>query len=606
MAAKLRVLGGNAPGLEPGSLWPRRSSRIGAAGGGPRALLMLAAATLLLASLLRGADVAKEPATPVFVDVTEDAGVRWGIRQIARGGWNVVETMGGGGGFVDYDGDGWLDLYFVSYSLTPQPGTGRPVGDALFRNNGNGTFTDVTAQAGIGGFRRGQGLAVGDYDNDGFSDLFISAYGSSVLYHNEGDGTFREVTRQAGVESRLWGSSTTFLDYDRDGWLDIFLTNYLEFKPASDGSCTCRMYGDYPLCPIADYEGEASVLYHNNGDGTFTDVSAEVGIANLKAKGMGVVAADLDGDGWTDLFQVNDTSPNMLLKNQGGRRLSDVAFEAGVAFGPDGETVGAMSTDAEDVDGDGRLDLLVTSFNHQPTLLGLNRSERGFVNVAGILGLDSPTYPVSNYGARFLDHDNDGHMDIFIASGHPFVPVSEVWPTVRFAERPFLFACNGRRYTSVAAERGEALQRPYAGRGVATGDYDNDGDPDILLLCAGEPPRLLRNDGGNARHWIGVKLVGSRSSQDPIGARVTMVAGGKRHTRTLAGGASYLSASDMRLLFGLDSTDSVETLQIEWPSGQVDTLSGLRADQYVTVNEGSFPDLARGRPAYGRPEEAYP
>ncbi len=328
----------------------------------------------------------------------------------------------------------------------PQEGRGGPVGDALYRNNGDGTFTDVTKEAGIRGVRRGQGLAVGDYDNDGHSDLYVTAYGTSVLYHNEGNGTFRDVTSVAGVVNRRWGCSTTFLDYDRDGWLDLFVSNYLELDPDDLKSLPCYLVDEYPFCQIAQFRGQASVLYRNNRDGTFTDVSLASGVAEAKGKGMGVVAADLDDDGWIDIFQTNDSTPNFLFKNLGDGRFRDVALEADVGLGPSGNATGAMSADAEDVDGDGRLDLLVTNFNHQGTFLHSNAGDMTFNERGTRLGLTQPTFVTSTFGARFLDHDNDGLIDLFVAVGHPFAPVSKVWPDVRFDGPPFLFENDGRGF----------------------------------------------------------------------------------------------------------------------------------------------------------------
>ena len=557
----------------------------------PLALSALALSCLVAASSasLDSSPGAAPVGSPVFSDVTDAAGLHWGIRRVALRGWNIVETMGGGGGFVDYDGDGRLDIYLVSYSTLPQEGRGGPVGDALYRNNGDGTFADVTGQARIRGNRRGMGLAVGDYDNDGRSDLYVTAYGSSVLYHNEGDGTFRDVTAEAGVDNRKWGCSTTFLDYDRDGRLDIFVSNYLKLEPEDEARLPCVMVDEFPFCVIGQIEGVPSVLYRNKGDGTFEDVSVAAGIAALEGRGMGVVAADLDDDGWIDVFQTNDAAPNFLFRNLGNRRFEDVALLAGVAFASHGGTMGAMGTDVEDVDGDGRLDLLVTNFNEFGTYLFGNGGGMLFENLAVVLGLAQPTLKTSTYGARFLDHDNDGLIDLFVAAGHPFFPVSSKWPEVHYADPPFLFVNEGRRFSNVAADRGEALRRSYSGRGVAVADYDNDGDPDVLLLCMTGPPRLLRNDGGNRRHWLGVGLVGTRSGRDAIGAKVTVTAGGRARTRTIAGGGSYLAASDRRLLFGLDGTGSADAIEVRWPSGHVDHVTGVRADQYVTVTEGQVP-----------------
>jgi hypothetical protein len=529
---------------------------------------------------------ASDEAHPIYVDVTDAAGLDWGIRKLALRGWNLVETMGGGGGFVDYDRDGLLDIYLVSYSTEPQEATGTPVGDALYRNNGDGTFTDVTEKAGIRGFRRGQGLAVGDYDNDGWPDLYVTAYNSSVLYHNQGDGTFEDVTGPAGANNEMWGCSTTFLDYDRDGWLDLFVSNYLEFDPDAEGTYPCQMLDEHPFCTILKFQGQPSVLYRNDGDGTFTDTSGPAGIATLVGKGMGVVAADLDDDGWIDVFQTNDSFPNFLFRNLGDGRLKDVALEAEVGYSPSGQVTGAMATDAEDVDGDGRLDLIVTNFNNQGTFLQLNQGGMRFRDRGHRLGLSMPTFTVSSFGARFLDYDNDGLVDLFVAAGHPFAPVSKVWPQIRYAEPPFLFENNGEGFTNVAPERGEALGRPHVGRGVATGDYDNDGDPDVLLLTVSEPPRLLRNDGGNRRHWLGLELVGTKSIRDAIGAKVTVTAGGRERVRARVGGASYLSASDPRVLFGLGDVDRVDVVEVRWPSGHVDRVPDVPVDRYVTLTEG--------------------
>jgi hypothetical protein len=522
---------------------------------------------------------------PVFVDATADAGIRWGIRELARGGVNLVETMGGGGGFLDYDGDGWLDLYFVSHSTRPQAG-GSPLGDALYRNNRDGTFSDVTAKAGIGGVRHGMGLAVADYDGDGRSDVFVSGFGANVLYRNRDGKSFEDVTARAGVASRLWGCSATFLDYDRDGRADLFVSSYLEYDPEKPERYACQIIDGHPFCTIAKFRGQPSQLYRNLGDGRFEDHSAAAGVAAVPGKGMGVVAADLDDDGLVDLFQTNDSAPNFLFRNLGDGRFREMALEAGVAVDAAGRTTGAMATDAEDVDGDGRLDLLVTNFNHQGALLFTNGGSSSFTERAAAAGLHTPTYKLSSFGARFLDYDNDGDSDLFVAAGHPFAPVSKIWPEVRWADPPFLFENEAGRFKDVAAERGEPLRRARSGRGVAVADYDNDGDPDVLLLSASEPPALLRNDGGNRRRWLGVRLVGTRSGPDAIGARVSVTSGGRTIVRARVGGASYLTASDPRLLFGLGSTERADIVEVRWPSGHVDRLKDVAAGRYITITEG--------------------
>ena len=419
--------------------------------------------------------------------------------------------MGGGGGFVDFDGDGWLDVYLVVLLDRARARRASRSGDALYRNNGDGTFSDVTERAGIRGRRRGMGLAVADYDGDGRPrPVRLRLRRERPLPQRGRRPVPRGDARGPASSNRLWGCSATFLDYDRDGRPDLFVSNYLEFDPSKPGSSRypCELIDDYPFCTIARFEGQPSTLYRNRGDGTFEDASAKAGIAALVGKGMGVVAADLDDDGWVDLFQTNDSAPNFLLRNLGDGRFKDVALEAEVAFDPSGRTTGAMATDAEDVDEDGRLDLVVTNFNNQGTFLQRNNGGMRFSDRGNALGLGMSTFRQSSFGARFLDYDDDGDPDLFIAAGHPFAPVAKVWPEVRYADPPFLFENEDGRFTNVAPERGEALRAAHVGRGVAVGDFDNDGDPDVLLLCVGEPPRLLRNDGGNRNHWLGVRLVG--------------------------------------------------------------------------------------------------
>jgi hypothetical protein len=419
-----------------------------------------------MASGWMGPSARSDGRKPTFSDVTEAAGIRWGITRTALGGWNLVETMGGGGGFLDYDGDGRLDIYLVSYSREPQPST---PGDALFRNNGDGTFTDVTAKAGIRGTMRGMGLAVGDYDNDGRPDLYVSGYGAHQLRHNQGDGTFLDVTARAGLDpAPRWGTSAAFFDYDGDGRLDLYVASYLDFDP--DGKLPCDLIDERPFCSIDRFRGSSGVLYHNEGRGTFRDVTAPAGVSRPGAKGMGVAAADFDGDGRIDLFQANDTAPNDLFKNRGDGTFVDVALEAEVAFDPGGRALGAMGVDVDDQDGDGLLDIFVANFTNQANQLFANDGAGAFRDVARDRGLATASLPMSGFGARFLDYDNDGQVDLLVANGHPFAPVAKVWPGITYAERPQLFENAGGRFLEVGAERGSALARAYVGRGLATGD----------------------------------------------------------------------------------------------------------------------------------------
>jgi len=531
-----------------------------------------------------GARAAPEarPAKPVFVDVTASAGLHGGISKVASRDWNLVETMGGGGGFVDYDQDGRLDIYLVSYSLEPQA-DGRVPRDALYRNNGDGTFTDVTARAGLGGPMRGMGLAVGDYDNDGWPDLYVSGFRTQRLYHNNRDGTFTDVTASAGLSAPGWGTSAAFFDYDNDGDLDLFVCHYLDIDP--DTPLPCQMIGDRPFCSIDKLRGAKSALYRNDG-GRFTEVGAAAGIAIDGGKGLGVVAADLDADGRIDLFQANDTAPNFLFKNRGDGTFAETGLTADVAFDAAGRARGAMGVDVDDYDQDGRLDLVVTNFTHQGYSLFRNLGGGAFRDMARETGLVEPSLPLSGFGVRFLDEDDDGWPDLVVANGHPFEPVATVWPGIKYAEPALLFENTGQAFRLAAADRAPALARPMAGRGLAVGDIDNDGDLDVLLFGVGEPPRLLRNDGGNRNHWLGVHLEGTRSNRDGVGAVVRVTAGGRERVRVRAGGTSYASASDPRLLFGLGATPEVDRIEVRWPSGLVSVMAGVSADRYLTIREG--------------------
>jgi hypothetical protein len=533
--------------------------------------------TAPLAGVLGGA-----PPTVEFTDVTDKAGLRWSIDRLAPRGFNLVETMGGGGGLVDVDNDGFLDVYLVSYSLETQA-SGVPPHDALFHNNGDGTFTDVTARAGLKGGMRGMGLAAADYDGDGWTDLYVSGYRSARLYHNNGNGTFTDVTAAAGLASGRWGTSAAFFDYDGDGDLDLFVCNYLDFDP--DAPLPCQMIDDRPFCSIERFRGSPSALYRNNGDGTFTDVSVAAGVANPAGKGLGVLAADFDGDGRIDIFQANDTAPNFLYRNRGDGTFEEVGLRAEVAYDPAGRARGAMGVDAADVDGDGRLDLFVANFTNQGNSLFRNNGNGTFTDSAPSLGLAAPSVRLSGFGARFLDYDDDGRVDLMVASGHPFEPVARVWPGITYEEPLQLFEGNGHAFREVAAEHGAALGRRYPGRGLATGDIDNDGDTDVLVLCVGRGPVLLRNDGGNRNHWLGVRLVGAGRNRDAIGARVVVAAGGRRREKVVVGGGSYCSVSDPRLLFGLGALSRIEGLEVRWPDGRGQALGPVTADQYLTVRE---------------------
>lgn len=524
------------------------------------------------------------PAPIEFVDITAKAGIEWNLKSLASGPKYLIETMGGGGGFFDYNGDGLLDIYLICYSQAPQPAGAGKLHDALYRNNGDGTFTDVTDRAGIANSMQGMGMAVGDYDNDGWPDIYITGFGGSKLYRNSGKGTFTDVTTQAGVNNTLWGTSAAFFDYDNDSFLDLFVCNYLTYD---EKNLPCTFYDGKPYCSIKNFKGSASRLFHNNGNGTFTDVSEKSGIANSKGKGLGVVALDYDNDGRLDLFQANDATANFLFHNNGDGKFSEVALEAGVAFDPNGGARGGMGADAEDLDGDGFLEIFVANFSGETNALFHNDREGLFTETTNKLGLGAVSLPMSGFGSRFFDYNNDGLVDLFVHNGHPFEQINKLFPETTYREQPFLFENTGKGFRDVAAEHGTALKKFYAGRGLAVGDIDNDGDSDLLLMNVGEPPRLLRNDGGNGRHWLGISLVGSKSNRDAVGAKVTVTAGAHRRIKQRLGGTSYCSASDPRLLFGLGTITKIDEVEVRWPSGQVTTVKNIPANQYLTIKEST-------------------
>lgn len=526
-----------------------------------------------------------------FVDITNQAGIKWGIKQLAPGLKYLIETMGGGGGFLDYNNDGLLDIYLVSYSQTQPPDPKAKLRDALYRNNGDGTFTDVTESSGINNSMPGMGLASGDYNNDGFADIYVTGYGASRLYRNNRDGTFTDVTAQAGVNNKLWGASAAFFDADADGYLDIFVCNYLDFDP--NGKVPCDFFEGRPYCYISKFKGSPSVLYHNNRDGTFTDVSVKAGIADHAAKGLGVVAFDYNGDGRMDIFQANDSDPNFLFRNNGNGTFTEVALEAECALDINGAVRGGMGVDAEDLDGDGRQDIFVTNFSQQTNALWHNNGDETFTETTYEMGLGKVSLPMSGFGTRFFDYNNDGLVDLFVLNGHPFEPIQKVFPETTYAEPAFLFENTGKALREVAAEHGAALKKVYQGRGLATGDIDNDGDSDLLLMNAGEPPVLLRNDGGNRNNWLGLRLIGAKSNRDGTGAQVSIKLGTSRRTKQLQGGTSYLSASDQRLLFGLGEGKKVDEVEVRWPSGMVTKLKDVAPNRYLVVREDEGQPIKR-------------
>lgn len=501
----------------------------------------------------------------------------------------LIETMGSGCGWIDYDQNGLMDLYLVNGGATKLCHPTRPPSGALYRNNGDGTFTDVTAKASVGGQGVfGMGVAVGDYDNDGFPDLLVLGYGACVLYHNNGDGTFMDVTTKAGVANLgKWASSAAWFDYDNDGKLDLIIANYVDWSPERNYWCGDRGPGMRSYCHPDVYHGQPPTLFHNNGDGTFTDVSLRSKVGLKGGNGLGVVTFDYDNDGWQDIFIANDHMPNYLFRNNRDGTFEEVGYAAGVAVGIDGQSEAGMGTDAADAAGNGRMDLIVTHLDQQIARLYQNQGDSSFEDATFHSKLSYATFRVSGFGTRFLDYDNDGARDLFMANGHVLDNIEKYHPETRYAEPKMMFRNIGHgTFENVSDLLGPDFRAPFVSRGAAVADFDSDGDLDILVSNNGQAPQLLRNDGGNENHWLQLFLIGTRSNRDAVGARVKVVAGDLTLFDQRKGGMSYQSAQDPRLHFGLGQKTSVDSVEIIWPSGETTKIGRLKADQIIAVQEG--------------------
>lgn len=501
----------------------------------------------------------------------------------------MVETMGSGGGFIDYDNDGDLDLYLVNGAPLPGYRGSASLRNALYRNDG-GRFTDVTSASRTGDTGYGMGVCAGDYDNDGFTDLFVSNFGADVLYRNAGDGTFEDVTLASGASDPHWSSSCAFLDHDGDGDLDLFVANYVDFTPDNNKFC-----GDYPAgvrayCHPNVYRGQPDSLYRNEGDGTFTEVAEAAGLSARFHNGLGAVTADFDGDGDTDLYVANDKTPNTLYRNEGQGRFSDATLLAGVGYGLNGQALAGMGTDFGDFDGDGDQDIIVTNLDFENNSLFRNDGGGLFSDVSFPSGVGAVSLSFVGFGADFLDYDNDGRIDLAIANGHILDNAPYFNDATTYAQRNFLFHGEGAgRMTEVGLDAGPDMKIPNVGRGLSSGDVDNDGDLDLLVTVCGGTPRLLRNDGGNQSAWAGLRLIGRESNRSALGARVVVKGPAGPIVEEVRSGGSYLSQPDLRLHFGLGAMPPSTPLdaEIRWPSGRHETIRLPGLNRYVTVLEGS-------------------
>ena len=532
------------------------------------------------------AQVPSHSTEAVFEDIPPSmSGIHWVHTAGKTATKYLPETSGAGCAFLDFDNDGWMDIYLVNSGKCDLYTPPHPLRNALYRNNRDGTFTDVTEKAGVGGGGYGMGVAVGDFDNDGFPDIYITQYGQNILYRNNRDGTFTDVTAQAGVAAPGWSSSAVWFDYDSDGLLDLFVCQFAFFDPAIE----CKdAEGIRHYCNPRVYKPRPSLLFHNNGDGTFTDVSKAAGIADHAGKAWGAVATDINDDGKLDLFVANDTVPNFLYLNR-GKRFNETGLAAEVAYSADGRPRSGMGVDSADFDQDGRMDLFVANIDQEFFSLYRNSGNGTFDDVAVPLGIGMDTRWMSGWGLRFLDYDNDGELDLFLCNGFPDDLIDKLSTSVHWKEPLLLFHHEGKRFRNVSAESGPVFSRSFSARGLATGDFNNDGGLDVLISNNDAAPLLLRNQVGHRNTWLGVRLVGRKCNADAVGARVTYQAGDLRRTRMKVGGGSFLSSHDPRLILGAGQRPRFDWLEVQWPapSGAVERFANLPANRYVTLVEGT-------------------
>jgi len=559
---------------------------------------------ILLAGAATGAlwtpRIAGQPkgAGTIFDEIAPgDSGIRWTHDNAMSDMRYLPETMGPGVAFLDYDRDGWMDLYLVNSGPCDFWKPAKPVRSALYKNNRDGTFTDVTEKAGVAGNIFGMGVAVGDYDNDGFPDMFVTAYGRPILYRNNGDGTFTDASEKAGLGAKTfeghWTTSAVWFDFDNDGRLDLFTCSFVDYGSKEHFSCGDNKLGRHFYCIPRVFKPTSSLLFHNNGDGTFTEVGRGTDIERALGKGLGVVATDINNDGLMDLFVANDTVQNFLFVNRGkdlktGKtKWEEIALAAEVGFSDNGQARSGMGVDSADFDGDGWQDLFVANVDQEMFSLYKNNRNETFSDVAHKQNIAQATRLLSGWGLKFFDYDNDGALDLILANGHPDDMIDNYSQQVRYREPLLLFHQENGVLRNVSANAGPAFTRSYPARGLATGDYNNDGRIDILIGNNGGPPVLLRNNAGRENHWLGLKLEGVTCNRDAIGAHITWSAGGVKRTRLKTNGGSYLSSHDPREVLGIGAAEKIDWVEIRWPgpSKSVQKLTSPPIDRYITVKE---------------------
>jgi hypothetical protein len=524
------------------------------------------------------------PASNVhFTDVTAQAGIKFVHNAGKSGKKYLPETLGSGAAFFDADGDGWIDVLLVNGK--DWTARGRHTTAALYRSNHDGTFTDITRGSGLDVEMYGIGVAVADFDNDGREDVYITALEGDRLFHNEGNGKFKDVTAASGIRNASFGTSAAWFDYDRDGKLDLFVANYVQWT--EKGDLWCSLDGNVKsYCTPESYKGTSSKLFHNLGGGRFEDVTNKAGFGDPTSKSLGVTVIDFDSDGWPDIFVSNDTQPNKLYRNNRNGTFSEQGMAAGVAYGEDGVARGAMGVDWADYDRTGRPHLLVGNFSNQ--MLGLYHNEGSglFVDEAALSNVGRGSLLSLTFGAFFFDYDLDGYPDILAANGHIEEEISRVQPKIKYQEPPLLFHNLGsKRFENVSNAVGADFTRPLVARGAIYGDFDHDGDLDVLLTTNNGPAHLYRNDGGNRNNWISIRTIGTKSNRDGIGASVAIASASGKQWNVVRSGSSYASQSDLALVFGLGQDTVVNLIEVTWPSGTKQKFLGVAANRFITIDE---------------------
>jgi hypothetical protein len=529
------------------------------------------------------------PATPVtFVEMPPtESKITW-VHDNGRSEMrHLPETCGGGGVFFDYDNDGWMDIYLVNSGPSDFYTPKTPIRNALYHNNGDGSFTDVTDKAGVGSGQMGDfgmGAAAADFDGDGYQDLYVTNYGANVLFHNNGNGTFTNATAKAGVAAPNWSTCATWFDYDNDTKLDLFVSSFVQYSGTGTIFCGDNRIGRRYYCVPRVFKPRSSFLFHNEGNGKFLDVSKDSGIAASQGKSFGAVATDINNDGLMDLFVANDTVPNFLFVNKGKGKFEEVGLMAGVAYSDAGAPRSGMGVDAADFDNDGWQDLFVANIDQELFSLYQNQKDLTFLDKPGEIG--QATRLLSGWGLRFFDYDNDGDPDLILANGHPDDMIEIQSLKVKYKEPLLLFENVDGQFKNVSAISGPVFSKDFPARGLAVGDYDNDGDLDVLIINNGAAPILLRNDGGNRNNWVGLHLVATRSNPAAVGAIITWEAGGKKFRHLKTAGGSYLSSHDPREILGIGAATKMDSIEIKWPSGRVDRITNPPLRKYMKVVEG--------------------